>query len=318
MRGPTSFAELFSGRTDAHGVGRGGVIHETVTLQMYADHLKGIGADGGLGIFPICDDAVRFAAIDLDEPDFDLAVDLAELLPPGSGVWIEQSRSKGYHIWAFFGAPLEAWVARHVLRATTFNVKRSDIEIFPKQDQLRPGMVGNYINLPLFGDTRPIVWERDSPAAGSPLPINYFLDKATRAKADPDVWKKYATKSGGVPPGMRGQDVLFGERGKVHACADYIVDGALSGERPIEAGHRAAVYFNLAKMYLNTTEYTDRPEEVLFILEEINQRSPAPVPTHELERFVKNVKRGEWRSTGCDEALMAPYVEPDCPIASGL
>jgi hypothetical protein len=146
---------LFSGRKDAYGTGRGQWIKREPTPDVYAEHLRGEGP--GLGIAPLLDDGtVWFAAIDLDEPDFDAAREMQEFLSFGA-TWVERSRSGNAHVWAFFEHPIQAWIARGILREATAAIGKPAVEVFPKQDKLREGMVGNYINLPYHGDDRPIL-----------------------------------------------------------------------------------------------------------------------------------------------------------------
>lgn len=73
------FAELFRGRTDAYGTNKGGVVRDVVMQEDYEHHLIG---DVAIGIFPMLDDnTVWFGAIDLDEPNFELANKLRTLIP---------------------------------------------------------------------------------------------------------------------------------------------------------------------------------------------------------------------------------------------
>ena len=153
-------SRLFSGRTIAYGLGRGGVVRLAPDADpailwpaLYGAHLDGVEP---IGVFPIREDnTVLFAAIDLDEPDFELASAFQSLLP--GRTWLERSRSGNAHVWVFFDRSCEAWVARGVLKSATEALGRPDVEIFPKQDRLPLALegddppVGNYINLPYFG-----------------------------------------------------------------------------------------------------------------------------------------------------------------------
>lgn len=59
---------------------------------------------------------------------------------------------KGRHLWCFFDAPVPAAHARAGLAALVRAVPidpRLRIEVFPKQDQTRPGGLGNLVKLPL-------------------------------------------------------------------------------------------------------------------------------------------------------------------------
>jgi hypothetical protein len=87
------------GRTDAYGTGRGQWIKREPTPAVYApgEHLRGEGP--GLGIAPLLDDGtVWFAAIDLDEPDFDAAREMQEFLSSvrrGSSARAAATRTSG-------------------------------------------------------------------------------------------------------------------------------------------------------------------------------------------------------------------------------
>lgn len=306
-----AFAKLFDGRKDALGLDRGGVERREVTQRMYADHLKGL-VGAGIGIFPVRDDeTVMFAAIDLDEPNFELAVVFAGDLP---GVqWIESSRSGNAHVWTFFDEPLECWAAKAVLRAACVLNGRPDVEVFPKQDGLREGMVGNYINLPFFGDERPILHRSgDEPDFTPPgYALSAFLDEAEEERSSAEEWRRRARALGASPERKAQSGEVFGERNGLHPCAQYIFDNR--NTNPIQVGHRAVVLFALAKMYANCRHYDEA--ETFDFVNAVNEAGEQPVPEAEVQRFVANAYRGEFTSTGCDDPLMADYVSPQCGIA---
>lgn len=323
------FAALFDGRKDAYGVNKGGVRRIAAQWEsepgvlwndLYYRHLTG---KEGIGVFPVRNDnTVKFAAIDLDEPNFELAITLAEFLP--GHVWIERSRSGNAHIWTFFAEPVPAWAARSILKTATFGAGRPEVEVFPKQAELREGMVGNYINLPYFGEERPMVWATGDPVIDLRLQahldsfegaysLDAFLHDAEPRLNDPEEWVRRARAIGAEPPGRRREESEFGTRGAVHVCATYMLEH--KDDNPLASGHRHVVLFNLAKMLLNCRDYDEA--DALTILEGYNEAGTAPLGHHELEQIVANAARGGWTSTGCDDPLMAPYVSPDCPIAHG-
>lgn len=292
------FTRLFRGRQDAYGTGRGEVIKAAVKAHLYEQHLRGDGK--GLGIFPLLDDGtINFAAIDLDEPDFDAANSMAELLP---GItWIERSRSGNAHVWAFFTEPCEAWVARGLMREAAIAIDKPRVEVFPKQDRLMEGMVGNYINLPYFGEQRPIL------GCSS---VEEFVKRADALRNDPESWRKRALFVGLEAPEDRVGTSEFGEQAQLHPCAEHIIANRFVN--PIRAGHRNVVYFNVAKQLLNWRDLDE--DEAWDLLTELECASPDRIPENELRRLFENAKRGEWTSTGCDDPLMGPYILDDCPI----
>lgn len=308
------FSELFAGRPDAYGLGAGGVKHEQPTAGLYQAHLNG---DTPIGIFPLMDDGtVLFGAIDLDEPNFELARTMQRLLPGTS--WIERSRSGNAHVWVFFAEPAPAWAVRAILRGATESLGRPEVEIFPKQDRVRPGGVGNYINLPYHGHDRPILrnltkLDLSSPDAYWTLPE--FVQHADATRQDPATWVTRARRLGAKPPEEREDTGEWGEQPVLHECAEYIITGAISGERPLRPGHRHEVLFHLACQVLNYSEFDQ--QEARDIINEVNASSPSPLPRHEVDRLFTNAVDGRYTFTGCDQPVMQPYVSPTCPIANG-
>lgn len=300
-----AFADLFAGRTDAYGTGQGRWIKNPPTLDIYRNHLLGQGP--GLGIAPLLDDGtVGFAAIDLDEPDFDAAFEMQGYLPGPS--FVESSRSGNAHVWVFFQTPIEAWIPRGILKEAILAAGKAHVEVFPKQDRLLPGMLGNYINLPYYGDSRPILGDRPN----LKCTLEGFLDSAYCRLNTRQEWLNRANWLSIGPPEARStEQAEFGTQEQLHICADYVIANCI--ENPIREGHRAVVFFALAKQLLNCVLFDEA--EALRILREVNSESPDPVPDSELRRTVANVVRGQFTSTGCDDPLFAPYAHPDCPIA---
>ncbi len=312
------FAALFSGFEDAHGVGYGGWVRQPPTLKHYSDHLDGKGS--GLGIGPLRkDNTVTFAAIDLDEPDFETAATLAELLPGTS--FIERSRSGNAHIFAFFSAPIDAWIPQGIMREACAAVQKRQIEVFPKQYRLREGMFPNYINLPYHGNDRPVLnWPvpTTGPEAIMPesvMPLEYFLDRAEGSLNDPKDWEKRARWLGIPTPEEREASGFseFGTQKYLHQCAEHVL--ANREDNPVVEGHRAVVYFALCKQFANCAQYSK--EEALAMLGLISEASPDPIEAWEMEKMYDNAVRGQFTSTSCDDPLFQPYADPDCPIAHG-
>lgn len=319
-----TFASLFRGRRDAYGIDAGGVERHDPDRGLmwnarYAAHLQGAAA---IGIFPMLDDNTAwFGAIDLDEPNFVLARQMQTLIPGRS--FIERSRSGNAHVWVFFERPAPAWAVRVVLRGATEAVGRRDVEVFPKQDALKPGMVGNYINLPLFDQSvggglsaRPIAAEPQAMHESGHLQ-SWFADRAIQemyaARQDPDDWERRARALGGTPPAEREAAREWGTAKNIHMCADHIIRNRETN--PVTRGHRHVVLFNLAVMLLNWRELES--EEAYRYVALVNDASDAPVSETELETLFGNARSGQWTRTGCDDPVMQPYVHPDCPIANG-
>lgn len=303
------YMKLYEGRTDAFGTGEGRWVKRSPTRKDFEDHLAGKGH--GLGIAPLRDDGtVMWAAIDLDEPDFDTAVKMQGFIPGSS--WVERSRSGNAHVLVFFSEPIQAWIPRGILRYACEAAEKGAVEIFPKQDRLLPGMLGNYLNLSYHGENRPVLLI----GTGNMEPLNIveFVDGALESRNDPHDWEKRARWLGLESPDARDKEHgEFGTRPFLHICAEHII--AEREHNPIVEGHRAVVFFNLARQLLNYEGFDD--DEVKYYMCLVNDASPDPIQEWEIDRMIANVKRGQFTSTGCDDPLFSPYAHPDCPIAHG-
>jgi hypothetical protein len=311
------FADLFQGLDAAYGTGEGRWVKQPVTQGVYNDHLLGKGA--GIGIAPLRpDNNVMFAAIDLDEPDFDAAFEMQDYIPGTS--FVEQSRSGNAHVWVFFASPCEAWVAMGVLKEATLAAGKQHVEVFPKNHDFSKVKLGNYINLPYHGVSRPIVESeaRLQTDAGStthvlhPWRVEKFLHEALTNRNDPEEWRRKAQWLLISPPEQRERNTEFGEQARLHICADHIIETA--DVNPIREGHRAAVFFALAKQLTNWRDCDH--EEALMMMRSVNDASPDRIADSEIRRILGNAERGQFTSTGCDDPLFAPYAHPSCPIAN--
>jgi len=186
MRAAERFMGLFRGRVDAWGALHGECMHERVGAGNYARHL---GGRTSLGIYPLLNNgACGWAAIDLDRDDLRGAVRLFEALRDlgmNAGLYIERSKSKGFHVWMLFDSPVGARDVRRLCRAALRQAGLA-AEIFPKQDALDgETRLGNYVHLPYFGgdnrDGRRMVID---PATLRPLPLAVFLDSVTTFPRD--------------------------------------------------------------------------------------------------------------------------------------
>jgi hypothetical protein len=294
---------LFSGLDTAFGTGRGQWIKRPPTKMDFLKHLEGDGP--GIGIAPLrADNTVLFAAIDLDEPDFDAAFDMQQYIPGTS--FVERSRSGNAHVWVFFADPCPAWLAMAILREACLAANKEHVEVFPKNYDFSRVKLGNYINLAYHGDERPILG-----GVLGQLTLQEFLDDAEQSKNDPEKWRRRADIMQIVPPSERESSAEFGEQERLHRCAEYIIANA--EDNPILEGHRAAVYFSLAKCLTNWKGVDH--DEAWEVLQSVNNLSPDRIDDRELLRILRNAEHGRYTSTGCDDPLVLPYADPECNIA---
>jgi len=173
------FAQLFIGRTDAHGSWEGGCIKEEVTPSKYLKHLWG---QEYIGIYPMLDDStVWWGCSDIDVDDIDQARNIQLALKLKSiESWVERT-VKGFHIWVFANEPVSARVMRRALLAAHSAVKVPAKEINPKQEEASG--YGNYVRLPYPGDLfEPMGTRFVIDSADKPMPLDIFITEAMRCR----------------------------------------------------------------------------------------------------------------------------------------
>ena len=137
-------------RADGKVAGKGYTIRESVTLELWDEHLTGKQC---LGIVPINEESkTRFAAIDIDEYNVDL-INLAkrvyeEKLP----LVVCRSKSGGAHLFAFFSEYIPASIVQAKMKEIASYLGYGICEIFPKSTTLlaERGDMGAWINIPYF------------------------------------------------------------------------------------------------------------------------------------------------------------------------
>ncbi len=304
------FADLFQGLESAFGTGAGRWVKRPLRPEDWVSHLQGQGV--GIGVAPLRpDNTVMFAAIDLDEPDFEAAREMQGYLPGSS--FIERSRSGNAHVWVFFKEPLEAWVAMGVMKEATLAAGKKHVEVFPKNHDFAKVKLGNYINLPYHGRERPVVWwAEDEGDEQFEYELADFVMHAEVGRNDPEEWRRKAQWLLISPPSERQTKAEFGEQLYLHICGQHIIDTC--DTQPVLEGSRNAVYFALAKQLTNWKGCDH--DEALMWMRFVNDSSPDTMPDSELRRILGNAERGQYTSTGCDDPLFAPYRHPDCKIGA--
>lgn len=295
-----AFAALFKGRTDAWGSVEGRSNKEPVTLKHYQRHLEG---KESLGIYMLNDDGTcNFFAIDLDEHSTPKALlirkaFITELQMP---IYIAVSKGKGYHLYGFadHSDPFVAADIRQLCNGVLRKLK-IDAEVFPKQDKLDPeySPLGNYINLPCFGATRPFINAdlNDMPLEDAMKRIMRIPKAGIRPAVDslpqpvqPVIQK---VKDKGRPKG----------KSKQPPCIETMLRGVGAGSRDVAA-------FALARRYLDELYL---PQEVLGLLQVWDQNNKPPLnDVHILETKVRSASKGY--SFGCSSVIEEPLLASHC------
>lgn len=159
-------SQLFRGLSYAHGIfvpdeysnngvkksGKCQTVKEPVTGEKWLSHLEG---KKGLGVIPINEEnKCLWAVIDID--NYELShLDILKRIDRMPFVFCK-SKSGGIHLFLFFKEPAKAKDVREFLRNQVGLLGLGNSEIFPKQDQIIAGKgdVGNWLNMPYFGNTR--------------------------------------------------------------------------------------------------------------------------------------------------------------------
>jgi hypothetical protein len=188
-----TFKELYQGYTKSHGVytlkqsstAKGKMEGSAMTLkgpptdEEWEKHVRGEGR--GLGIVPLMDDgkSVSFAAIDIDVYPLDHAAlerDAAQL-----PLVMTKSKSGGAHLWLFLAEPTPAKLVIDKMREWASALGFPKAEIFPKQYmRVTQNDVGNWINLPYYGESRFCIYE------GVEQDLESFINIANKRRVDED------------------------------------------------------------------------------------------------------------------------------------
>lgn len=258
--------------------GKATTVQEAVTQEDYRRHLDG---ELGLGIVPIRDDGTcLFGAIDIDQyaglDHLGLVQKFKEL---GVPVTLCRSKSGGAHCYVFAQEPgIKAPILIEYLKKLRNRAGidyRKAREIFPKQAK-QVGGIGNWINLPYFGDSG----RRAITLAGEDYTLEDFLNNAVRA--DP---KEFAAPVGGV-------DTLIPT--ELPPCLEHLM------QEGIPAGMRNEALFNYT-VFAAKKFQLDRPSTIK-ILTVINERvCQPPVASRELLTTLDSVLKHEYNYR-CDQS----------------
>jgi len=180
--------------------GKARTVDQEISVKDYTDHVEG---RVGIGVIPLQGQAkeegrVNFAAIDIDvytqeEKEArnltheDVALALFE-----TPLIVTRSKSGGIHVWLFSEQGVSARLATEYLNAHAAQLGVSGCEVFPKQTERYSNEdIGNWINLPYFGDSRKAVLpiKEGSTYSYVDVGLDDFLDVAEGASKDiTDDW----------------------------------------------------------------------------------------------------------------------------------
>lgn len=134
--------------------GRASTVDEPPTIDDFKAHLAG---DTGIGVIPLTtDNRCYFAALDIDRYPVD-HVEIAMALHQWP-LFVTRSKSDGAHVWLFIKDGASAEVVTRFMKKLAGELGYGGCEIFPKQTRRASSAdVGNWINLPFFGESRTLI-----------------------------------------------------------------------------------------------------------------------------------------------------------------
>lgn len=299
-----TFVHLFSGRKDAFGMNNFCMKSE-LTEEIYKNHIEGTQR---IGVYPIFDNKwIKWIACDLDEDNFDKALSIKHRLENlNLKIWLERSKSKGFHLFCFFDESVEAFKARLVFEFALEELKII-CELFPKQDETTEAApFGNYINLPLFGgdvkngrtvfvnDKNEIIIdniediERIKFTSAKTLNAIIFHHKLARKKiiiSETSEERKPYSKE--LP------------------CIERIKQG-------VDKGHRDNACLRLT---INLKEKGIPRDDIEILINNWNSKNKEPLSDKDLIKVINSVFKGNYKSYGCDDPLIIPYcIKEKCPL----
>jgi len=304
------FASLFRGRPDAFGLMQEGkilAVRRPVSLRHYRHHLEG---KVRIGIYPLLSDGrTFFLALDFDGPgaqEFAWRVFRFARHFQLPFVW-EVSKSGDAHLWLFFSGPVSSRDARRVARML-LEESEARAEIFPKQDEVPEGGLGNFIWLPLSGESvgkgRTLFID---PESLDPYPDQNSFLSGVRKVSEEDLAR--LVDMNGLNATDHRADRECGQAriypGHLLPCAQKMLEG-------VSEGCRDVVAFRLA-IHLKSHSYTRESAEEL--LQDWNAtRNRPPLSSGEIAAKVRSAYLRGYSGYGCEDPLIIPFCEESCPV----
>jgi hypothetical protein len=303
------FASLFHGRQDAFGLMQGEkvmAVRRPVSLRHYRLHLEGRLR---LGIYPLLSGGVtHFLALDFDGPQaWEQAIEVFHCATHYSLplAW-EISKSGDVHLWLFFSAPALARDAR-LLARVLLDEAAVRAEVFPKQDSLPGGGLGNFIWLPLSGESvkqgRTLFLD---PTSHRPIP-NQHGYLSTIEKISPEKLAQVVDLNN-----LKEDENIYTRFGGTRIFSGYLLPCAKRMLEGVEEGCRDVAAFRLA-IHLKSRGYSIKKTEEL--LQKWNaERNKPPLPTRVISAKIRSAYLRGYSGYGCEDPLIFPFCDQTCPI----
>ena len=247
-------------------------------------HFKGLDT---IGTYTIAEDnTVRYVCLDADTPRHgDLIRDkLKELKIPY--LW-EKTGGRGWHIWIIFDKPIDS-KKTYQFGQQLRQLINPNLEVFPKQESLKNGELGNLVKVPLgihqkYGNRSTF----DRPIKEVKVPYLSEIPKLPEVATTP----KQAT----VSPKSETQFKM--------PCTEKMLQGCVEGSRD-ETALRLAVRFYRSGL----------PQDIAWkLMQKFNSNCKPPLGEGDLERKLDQGYKGKY-SLGCNNPLIEQYCDPSCGL----
>jgi hypothetical protein len=308
------FASLFQGRRDAFGLMQRGsilTVRHPLSLLHYRLHLTGRRR---LGIYPLLPNgSTSFLVLDFDGPDAERAARKVYDRAPHYGLpfaW-EISKSRGIHLWLFFSETVSALDVRRIARGVLKDAS-VQAEIFPKQDDLPQNGLGNFIWLPLSGES--VKGGRTlfvNPVFLKPYPDQWTYLAGIRRLLGQDVSEILRMMGFGLEslkerlPGKGNNGSLKIYQGDLLPCAQRMLEGVSAGCRDVST-FRLAIHFK-------SRGYTLEQAEEFLQTWNATRNSP-PLEPGIITTKVRSAYNHGYTGYGCEDPLVIPFCEGSCLI----
>jgi len=318
----TLFKNTFGGLSHVYGTydpetGRSWQVKEPVTNNVIFRHLSGIQP---FGVYLLRGTTTEAIAVDFDDDDLELPLEFtASAGNYGIPAYIEQSKSKGYHVWIFFEKRgVVAEKARRVVATVLEEIGKPGTEIFPKQDRIGSGTsYGNFINAPLFGRLVP----RGCTCFLSPLDptkpaedqweVLENIQRISRAKLNEiiainDIPQRYHVAERKEKPVSKAEGFrTFG----LMPCAQRMLTGGVKN-------YQRLACFRLAVQLKKTGLPQELTEQILCAWADKNrpQNGKRIITPDEIISQTSWAYTHNYRGCGCEDISVKPYCKNRCPL----
>jgi hypothetical protein len=317
------YKSLFMGLKNVYGTydtktGRVRQEKAEVTADVILAHLTG---KQSYGVYLLTGDRITALAVDFDEAQISWPVSFANAAKRYAiPVYIERSKSKGYHAWMFFEGAVIAHKARLVAKKILDDIGKPKTEIFPKQDALADTVsYGNFINAPLFGSLVPrgrtVFVDPDDPSKVCPdqwqllaavqrvpeLRLNAIIESC-KLEEQGSIGKKTQSDN------HTGSDSNVSPFGLPPCARKMLAEGVNSFQRvscfrlAVQL-KRNGIPLDLALVTLKAWALKNRPENGKRIITD-----------SEVECQTKCAFENTYRSIGCEDPAIAAYCDENCPL----